>query len=273
MTIRGLTDYVWHQKLGRPYQLHYQQFGSGEEPLLLLHGLASSHKVWKPLIKLAGRRYKIIAPDLLGFGSSPTPEWANYDVSMHTKHVRALMRRFGVREGQPVTIVAHSMGCLIAAHMAHECPHLVKRLVLYEPPLFADQPDRDSHRWLQERYLTTFRYIASHPQLVFSSDGKLRKQLQWLSGIVMHPGTWVPFKRSLENTIMMQQAYDELRTVIVPTDIVYGRLDFIVLRTGARAALNDNTHITFHLRNRMHGISNRAAQDIAVILADDAPKI
>jgi hypothetical protein len=51
---------------------------------------------------------------------------------------------------------------------------------------------------------------------------------------------------------------------------VYGRLDFIVLRAGARAALNSNNHIRFHLRNRMHGISGRAAQDIAVILAQDA---
>lgn len=268
MKLRDPTDYIWHQKLGRPYRLHCQQYGRGKEQLLLLHGLASSHKIWKPLINLAGKDYKIIAPDLLGFGRSPTPAWAHYDVSMHAKHVRALMRRFGVAEDQPVTIVAHSMGCLIAVHMAYEYPHLVKRLILYEPPLFADEPGRDSHRWLQERYFTTFRYIASHPQLLFSTDGALRRQLQRLTGIVMHPGTWLPFKRSLENTIMAQQAYDELRSVIVPTDIVYGRMDFVVMRSGARAVLNSNPHITFHLRNRMHGISGRAAKDIAVILSN-----
>jgi pimeloyl-ACP methyl ester carboxylesterase len=94
--MQGVIDWLWHQRLGRPYWLNYVQYGTGQRPLLLLHGLASSHEVWKPLMKLVGGEWSITAPDLLGFGGSPAPGWGVYDVDQHTKHISALLRRFHV---------------------------------------------------------------------------------------------------------------------------------------------------------------------------------
>jgi pimeloyl-ACP methyl ester carboxylesterase len=263
MNVRNSFDWVWHQKLGRPYRLNYATYGSGEKPLLLLHGLASSHKVWQPLIRLVRPNWKIIAPDLLGFGDSPVPAWNDYDIEQHTKHVRSLLQRFEVKE--PLTIVGHSMGCLIAVHLAYKYPKSVERLILFEPPLFADVPNYRAHLRARERYFDIFRYIAMHPQLIFK-DGEIRKVWARLGGVDLRPHLWLPFQRSLSNTIMNQSTYDELHAIRVPTTIVHGRLDVVVPRADVRKMLKANPYIDFESVNRMHGVSARAARELDRLL-------
>lgn len=263
MTLWSPVDWLWHQQLRRPYKLHYVTYGMGDRPLLLLHGLASSHKVWRPLIQLTWRNWKIIAPDLLGFGASPTPTWSDYDIEQHTKHVQALLRRFHINE--PLTIVGHSMGCLVATHLAYKNPKMVERLVLFEPPLFADVPDYKAHKRAKQRYFEIFRYIAARPQIVFK-NGELRKIWVRLAGVDLHPRVWLPFQRSLTNTIMNQSAYDELHAIRVPTTIVHGRLDMVVPRADVRKMLQKNPYIDFQTVNRTHGVSAKAAKEIQCIL-------
>jgi pimeloyl-ACP methyl ester carboxylesterase len=264
MMVRQRFDRLWHGALGRPYRLHYETYGNGNRPLLLLHGLASSHRVWTPLIRLIRNRWQIIAPDLLGFGDSPSPEWSNYDVEQHAKHVMALIRRFQI--DQPLTVVGHSMGSLVAVHIAYMYPEKVERLVLYEPPLFADVPDYKAHQKARTRYFAMFGYVATHPQLIFAESGDMRRILRQVSGLSMRPSTWVPFKRSLTNTVMEQRAYDELHALKIPTDIIHGRLDFVVPRADVRKMLRANANIKFRTVNRMHGVSTRAARELAKLL-------
>lgn len=258
-----LWDKIWHQWLGRPYRLNYVTYGSGEEPLLLLHGLASSHIVWRHVIRLLKNDYTIIAPDLLGFGASPTPQWSSYDIKQHTKHIVALLRRFKI--DQPVTIVGHSMGCLIASHIAHAHPELVKRIVLYEPPLFADVPNETMHARLRAGYFGIFKYVATHPELVFK-NGQLRSVYTRITGISLRPDTWVPFQRSIHNTILEQTAYDELHAITVPTMIVHGSLDVIAPKARLHKILDDNPYITFETITTTHGLSLRASRVLAKLL-------
>src|SRR5207244_6058182 len=42
-------------------------------PVVLLHGLAGSHRFWRPVARGLASRYRVIVPDLLGFGASPRP--------------------------------------------------------------------------------------------------------------------------------------------------------------------------------------------------------
>jgi pimeloyl-ACP methyl ester carboxylesterase len=53
-----------------PVRLAYQRLGDGE-PLVLLHGLASSRRVWNPILGQLARRYHITVVDLPGHGESP----------------------------------------------------------------------------------------------------------------------------------------------------------------------------------------------------------
>lgn len=260
----NIRDAIWHRLLRRPYKLAVIDQGEGE-PLVLLHGLGASGDTWSPLLKrLKPMQWRTIAPDLLGFGESPRPDWNKYSVQDHARSVIATLNQLGIRE--PVTIVGHSMGCLIAAHIATKYPRRVKRMVLYAPPLFADEPVYRKHARKRERYFLFFEYVAAHPQMAFLQHRWLWKLAKKMAGIDLDEERWLPFERSLRNTIMEQRAYNELVTLRVPTDIVHGRLDFIVIRTEVDKMLRSNPFVTLHAVTGMHGISAVAAKYLAGLI-------
>ncbi len=94
------------------------------------HGLGASSRYWDQLADLGGR-YTGIAPDLLGFGRSPKPADASYDVDTHLASLVPLF------EG-PAFVVAHSTGAILAAALAARRPDLVTGLLLLGLPAFAD---------------------------------------------------------------------------------------------------------------------------------------
>jgi len=53
-------------------KIRYLETGSGE-PLVLVHGLGASAERWEYVIPLFERNYRVIVPDLIGFGYSDKP--------------------------------------------------------------------------------------------------------------------------------------------------------------------------------------------------------
>lgn len=70
------THQVHHRTLTvRGLDVHYREAGPADAPvLLLLHGFPSSSHMFRDLIPLLADRYRVIAPDHIGFGRSATPD-------------------------------------------------------------------------------------------------------------------------------------------------------------------------------------------------------
>lgn len=262
------TDTIWHKWLRRPYRLAVQDTGRGRTTVVLLHGVASCGAIWAPLtdqlVQSEPGRYRVLVPDLLGCGDSPKPQWPEYSVEDHARAVAYTLQKLGIKH--PVTLVGHSMGCLVAAHLAATRPRLAKRLVLYEPPLLGELPEYPAHTKRSARYKTFFEYIASHPQLAHVQARLLWRIARKIWGTHLSPEEWVPFERSLRNTILAQRAYDELRDINIPTDIVYGRLDLVVIRKGIEKLFAHNKKVALHLVTDFHGISQRSARYLRSLL-------
>jgi lipase len=111
--------------------------GDGD-PVVLLHAGASSGRQWEKVAAQLPPRYRLLAPDLIGFGD--TPAWDEPRELTHDDQagvVRALVEQ---RAGSPVHVVGHSYGGATAIRFVLAVPDLVRRLVLIEPvvmPLLA----------------------------------------------------------------------------------------------------------------------------------------
>lgn len=257
---------IWHKLLRRPYRLNvgYDQ-GKGKT-LLLLHGLAQDSQKWRLLIdEIDHSKWRVVAPDLFGFGNSPKPTWGKYDVNEHARMLVNTLKRLSLK--YPITVVGHSMGCLVASHIAAMYPKMVKRLVLYQPPLFVDDPSYRRHHRRRSRYFAFYTYVADRPQLAFLKSQFLWRLARRLSGLRLEEEDWLPFERSLRNTIMQQQIYDELRNTKTKTDIIHGRLDIVVTRAQLSKMFASNKKIKLHLTNEIHDITPRAARFIARLLS------
>jgi pimeloyl-ACP methyl ester carboxylesterase len=257
-------ELLWHKHLNRPYRLEIGTDVGDGDPLVLLHGIGARSEIWQPLIaQLDARTWRIVAPDLLGFGRSPKPDWNSYDVHQHARAVVASLRRRGIRRN--ATIVAHSMGCLIAIHIAATWPKLVGRLVLYEPPLFVDLPEFRRHGKQRQRRFAFYRWLAARPDLVLAYARHFSR-LTRSYDVFMGRESWTAFERSLHNTIMQQATYDELTRLEIPIDVVHGRLDFIVSRAEMKKIFQDYPNIQLHIVTQLHGVTTRAAKYLARLL-------
>lgn len=108
-----------------PLNLMYAQAGHGS-PLLLLHGLGSSHADWPLQLPAWVARYRVLAVDLRGHGQSPKPR-GPYTLAAFAADVAALLRHLNAT---PTHVLGLSLGGAVAQQLALDAPELVRSLIL-----------------------------------------------------------------------------------------------------------------------------------------------
>ncbi|PKL39911.1 MAG: hypothetical protein CVV44_06730 [Spirochaetae bacterium HGW-Spirochaetae-1] len=108
---------------------HYLEGGSGPT-VLLLHGFAMNKDFWGEMVPALTEHYRIIAPDLPGFGENSLIGNECCDLPVQSKRVHDFTESIKLKE---YLLVGFSMGGGIAAWYASEYPGEVKGLVLIDP--------------------------------------------------------------------------------------------------------------------------------------------
>ncbi|NTU79727.1 MAG: alpha/beta fold hydrolase [Chloroflexales bacterium] len=98
----------------------------GAPGLLLVHGLGDEGDTWRRMLPALAERYRVVAPDLPGFGRSEGLPGAT-TVGALARTLVALLGALGVGRA---TVVGHSGGAMAAQRLALGAPGLVERLVL-----------------------------------------------------------------------------------------------------------------------------------------------
>ncbi len=111
-------------------RIHYRMAGAGE-PVVLLHGFPETSYAWRKVIPALAKHYKVVAPDLRGFGESDRPE-SGYDKRTVAEDIRRLVKQLGLG---PINLVSHDVGMMVGYAYAAAFPKDVKRLVLMEAAL------------------------------------------------------------------------------------------------------------------------------------------
>jgi pimeloyl-ACP methyl ester carboxylesterase len=103
----------------------YRDSGSGET-VLLIHGMAGSSDTWRAVIPQLAKKYRVVAPDLLGHGQSDKPR-GDYSLGAFAVWLRDLLDELGITRA---TIVGQSLGGGVAMQFVYQHPDYCQRLVL-----------------------------------------------------------------------------------------------------------------------------------------------
>lgn len=118
------------QTLSKPdIQLSYLEWNQGQEPLLLLHGLADHALVWSSLGDYLAADYHIVAPDMRGHGESSKPD-RDYTFESAIADLEALMDHLGWSAAH---VVAHSWTGKLTAIWARLHPQRLQSIILVDP--------------------------------------------------------------------------------------------------------------------------------------------
>ena len=126
--------------------------GSGT-PVLLLHGSASSSSMWTPVINALKPRFRLIAPDLIGYGrTDPWPEGHEFRLGDELQLIEPLIAHLP----GGAHVVAHSYGGVVALALARANRVGIRSLTLIEPVAF-DIVRNDPQAWPEaERFSSGF---------------------------------------------------------------------------------------------------------------------
>lgn len=110
-------------------RVHYQEAGDPDAPpVLLIHGFLSSTFVWsRVFLEIAAAGFRVIAPDLIGYGYSDKPKNFDYTIESQAKVIARLIEQLKCKDA---ILIGSSYGGAIAATVALTRPWLVTKLVM-----------------------------------------------------------------------------------------------------------------------------------------------
>ncbi|SRR5579883_25434 len=106
----------------------YYEGGKGPT-LLLLHGYEDSKEVWLPVAQYLTPNFRVIIPDLPGWGGSSRDPDADYDYTAQADRLRAFVQKLNLGG---IAVAGHSMGGGIAGVYASKYPQDVGALILID---------------------------------------------------------------------------------------------------------------------------------------------
>jgi len=107
----------------------YIDTGEGE-PVVLLHGNPTSSYLWRNIIPHLENRWRCLAPDLVGMGSSGKLPHTSYRFVDHVSYLDAWFDALDVRG--TLTLVLHDWGSALGFYWAQRHPERIKALVYME---------------------------------------------------------------------------------------------------------------------------------------------
>ncbi|MEU0401547.1 alpha/beta hydrolase [Streptomyces sp. NPDC006197] len=272
----------------RGHEIAYREAGPADAPvLLLLHGFPTSSHMFRDLIPLLADRYRLIAPDHLGFGRSAAPSAADFDYTF--AGLAALTAEFTEALGlDRFALYIQDYGAPIGLRLALAHPERITAIVTqngnaYEEGLGAEawapvlalieertpeteEPVRairslDGIRWQYETGVpAAYRDLLSpdawhHDAALMAREGQDDIQL----GLIADYGS---------NFALYPAFQEYFRTSRVPLLAVWGEGDQVFVPAGAEAFRRDLPDAEIHLLPTGHFALETHAPAIAELIGD-----
>ncbi|HXO14436.1 MAG TPA: alpha/beta hydrolase [Mycobacterium sp.] len=250
----------------------YLEAGSGET-VLMLHGSGpgvSALANWQHNIPTLAQRFHVLAPDIVGFGTTERPEDIVYSLRTWTDHVWAFMDARGVEKAR---VIGNSLGGRIALQMATDQPDRIAKMVLMGTPgvgmtpteglaaLRAYEPSHDAMRELLRNY------FAVDPAMITDDLVKIRYEASIADGAYEAYRAMFFDPRHAGSELGITE--DEVRAIATPTLLIHGREDKVVALQVSVAMLGLLPNADLHVFSACgHWTQIERADEFSAVVSD-----
>ncbi|WP_022723637.1 alpha/beta fold hydrolase [Rhodopseudomonas sp. B29] len=141
----------------------YREAGDGA-PVILLHGFPETSYAWRFQISALAKHYRVVVPDLRGYGETDKP-FEGYDKRTMANDVVALAQALGIER---FALVGHDRGARVATRLTKDHPDLVDRLVVMDNvPTRIVARDMNA-RIAREYWFFLFHQVADLPEALIA---------------------------------------------------------------------------------------------------------
>lgn len=126
--------------------LYYDQHGSGELPLVFVHGFACTHDDWEPQVAFFQSQHPVITCDLPGHGTSDPPA-DNGSVESLGAAIASLLNTLDL---PPAVLIGHSMGCRVVIQATLDAPERVAKLILLDGSCVGENDPQEAEQQVRQ---------------------------------------------------------------------------------------------------------------------------
>jgi pimeloyl-ACP methyl ester carboxylesterase len=173
-------------------RLFYELNGTGEVPLVLVHGSWDSHHDWDLVVPRLANSFRVLTYDRRGHSKSERPIGQG-SVREDVADLAALIEHLGL---VPAWVVGNSFGASITLRLAGERPELLRGLIGHEPPLLSLLAD---HPTLAPMLDEVGQRIGAVAARIVSGDHAGAAE-QFVETLALGPGTWAQLPREVQQT-------------------------------------------------------------------------
>jgi 2-hydroxy-6-oxonona-2,4-dienedioate hydrolase len=214
------------------YAIRYLDYGvinpiksGATEVLLLLHGIGASAERWLRVVPLLNRNFRIIIPDIVGFGYSDKPT-VEYTMNYFVEFLRDFLKSIRI---QRIHIIGSSFGGLLAAEFAMEFANIVKKMILVSPAGTMQTSTKTLDEYIlaalyptMENARRAFSDMAYDPKVVTDDIVK-----DFVNRMKL-PNSKYAFMSTLLGIRNTQDLENRLTKIILPTLLIWGREDKMI---------------------------------------------
>ena len=229
------------------YRIRYLEDGPRDcKTLILLHGIGASAERWSRVIPTLSRDYRIIAPDIIGFGYSDKPA-VEYTMDFFVDFFKLFLDNLGISKA---SIIGSSLGGHIATEFAIRFNHMVEKLVLVSPAGMMRKSSPTLDRYIMSAlYPEHQRVYEAFSEMVYDSNTINQEILMDFINRMSLPNAKYAFMSTLLGIRYAPDLRGRLSSITAPTLLMWGE--------------NDTTIPLAEYSNQYNGIPNM--EEIVVI--------
>lgn len=238
------STWIWHKVLRAPIRLKAGYDNKMRKPQLtvvFLHGICATSDTWKTTLRQLTSvedftKVRFVALDLLGFGKSLRADWPKYDEESYSRALHKALRKLKTKG--KLVIVGHSMGCLIAANYAVNFSHPVeisKLILISAPVLMANEQAKLPDQIYTKSYYSLHKIVDEVP-----AAGVIARIAQKFTSFQSTYMNSTATHRSMDNIILNPHNYQTFVKIHVPTLLIHGHFDPLVLGVNLKRVAEHN---------------------------------
>ncbi len=206
-------------------KIRYLVSGNSKKTLVLIHGLGASAERWDQVIPLFSDDYRVVVPDLIGFGYSDKP-LVDYTTEFFSNFLEQFFITSGIK--QP-NLIGSSLGGQIAADYTASHPQEIEKLILVSPSGNMEKSTPALDAYIMAALYPNEQSAKNAFELMEGSGHSVREEI--VNGFVERmrlPNAKLAFMSTLLGIKNSELITSKLQTISTPTMIIWGSDDPVI---------------------------------------------
>ena len=205
--------------------IRYLEDGQSDRNLLLLHGLGGYAERWSNIMPLLSKKYRIFAPDLIGYGQSDKPS-VDYTVDVFTKFVFDFIESVGIKK---TFVIGTSLGGQIAAECAATQNPIIEKVVLISPAGVMRKSTPTLDAYTMAALYPNRDSVKNAYQMMIGPDKQVSDiSIERFVTNMSRPNAKMVFLSTLLGLKNAPDIFEKLQKITSPTMVVWGREDKLI---------------------------------------------